>query len=188
MNVERTTEVKTIRSWFLSISEMVRAWQFHTSYVIDPYPIGGTMKGRCRLEYDVKKHRAECRYSKTTTDKHGVWNRPHKTKYQSFYAVGVVTGKMPDERRHAGWLRVGHDAVVLSYPTGEPEVLAVCPVSGLVNLTPLEEEAWNEWLMECSQLCQLCHSQGADVVMKPASLALFFYNKVSRPTDARKLK
>jgi hypothetical protein len=68
----------------------------------DDYPIGRQDRGKCRLQVERKKGHGY-RLVRTTTNKFGVWCKPHKSQYSD--AATVVIDDY-DEERKAVWLKV----------------------------------------------------------------------------------
>ena len=69
---------------------------------IDDYPIGRQDRGKCRLQVERKQGHGY-RLVRTTTNKFGVWCKPHKSQYGD---ACIVVIDDYDQDRKAVWLKV----------------------------------------------------------------------------------
>jgi hypothetical protein len=104
--------------------EIIKSYPMCLDATIDDYPIGGSNRGKCRLQVERAAGKGY-RTVKTTTDKHGRWCKPHKGIYRPDVTV-VVTG--PGGDRDAQWLAAGLGDLYLSSANGRKmDIITLAP-------------------------------------------------------------
>jgi hypothetical protein len=192
-----TLDIFVIREQFKRVRDMLALVQFSKSTVIEDYPMGGSHRGQCRLEYDINNKKGRYRLCKTTS-LGGRWNKPNKSTFRDFSAVSVVTGPLP--KHNAAWLHVGRDMVGLIFANYESYALAESPypfgiprrVDKPYTLVVAGEEkhyvdfaskpeiiaAYDEYTVELCQLILYCAERGADTML-PADVMVSAIRKVA---------
>lgn len=95
------------------------------SGVIEDYPIGHSLRGKCRLAVEANSKRGY-RTVRETTDKNGKWCSP---KYSTYSNCPTCVVRHPDlpANRSLAWLTFGMFGVLLRYASGESESLFAAP-------------------------------------------------------------
>lgn len=117
-------------------ASVIEATDWMRSFTIDDYPIGSRNRGKCKLEYEVKK--GEFRTVRTTTDKYGRWCKP-KTSVYTDAPMLIVAGVQLDHE--AAWLRTDNRAIYLQWANGNNLVLCRAPS----YFPPQREERRTVW-------------------------------------------
>jgi hypothetical protein len=91
-----------IRAACATAREFIARHHLCLDATIDDYPIGRQDRGKCRLQVERKKGHGY-RLVWTTTNKFGVWCKPHKSQYSD---ASIVVIDNYDEERKAVWLKV----------------------------------------------------------------------------------
>jgi hypothetical protein len=91
-----------IRTTFASVRELIQRSQLCLDATIDDYPIGLRERGKCRLQVERNKGHGY-RLVRTTTNKFGVWCKPHKSQYSD---ACIVVIDDYDQDHKAVWLKV----------------------------------------------------------------------------------
>jgi hypothetical protein len=118
MDHDRNKTAATMRAEMDDCLAKIGSMTFLTEGVIDDYPIGRKLRGKCKLSAEYKKGKG-FRTVRQTTDKNDKWYKPKTSRYCD-HPISVVSygGKL-------GWLNIGGNAVYLTWANGDQQTLAL---------------------------------------------------------------
>jgi hypothetical protein len=117
MDYDRNQTAATMRSEMEECLAKIGSMMFMAEGIIDDYPIGRQLRGKCKLSVEYKKGKG-FRTVKQTTDKNGRWCKPKTSTYCN-HPISVV--------RHdgqLGWLNIGGALVSITWANGDHATLA----------------------------------------------------------------
>jgi hypothetical protein len=122
MDYDRNKTAATMRAEMDDCLAKIGNMTFLAEGIIDDYPVGRKLRGKCKLSVEYKKGRG-FRTVRQTADKNGRWCKPHASRYYDApTSVVSFAGK-------TGWLTIAGSMIYLTWANYDTETLVLANVS-----------------------------------------------------------
>jgi hypothetical protein len=122
MDHDRNKTAETMRAEMDDCMAKIGTMTFLAEGIIEDYPIGRKLRGKCKLSVEYKKGKG-FRTIRQTPGKNGQWCKPHASRYYDApTSVVSYAGK-------TGWLTIAGSMIYVTWANYDTEALVIANVS-----------------------------------------------------------